>query len=188
MSSIYWAVAIAAVVIGLSYIGRRKQLQMKCIDDKVLAEVNNGELIGRVVYHGGMPQLPKPSSLALGVLQEALLLWNCRGEKAVIDFERWLKCEKITMETRPNVRGMPVTLLGPLIFLFGRPKIRYFLVVNYLDCNDEENNILLECRGEVDQQNVYDILHNRWQRAVKQQRPQRKFLEAAKNRERAYPG
>jgi hypothetical protein len=188
MNSIYWAVAIAAVIIGLSYIGRRKQIRMKCIDDKVLAEVNNGELIGRIVYHGGMPQMPKPSSLMLGVLPESLLLWNCCGEKVIINFDRWLKCEKITMETRPNVRGMPVTLLGPMIFLFARRKMRYFVVINYLDCNDEENNILFECQEEANQQNVHDILHNRWQRVAKQRRPKRKLLEPANKMERAYIG
>lgn len=168
MNSIYWAIAIVAVLSGLYHIGKRKQIQRKRIDDKMLAGVDNGELIGQIIYHGGMPQMPKPSSLAMGVLPDALLLWNYRGEKSIINFARWLQCEKLTMELRPNARGLLVTLLGPLIFLFTRNKARHFIVIKYFDCNDEENNILFECHGEANQQRVYGILHNKWQRATKQ--------------------
>ncbi|MDR7868235.1 MAG: hypothetical protein RIN56_15670 [Sporomusaceae bacterium] len=169
MNSIYWAVAFVIVLIALYYIGKRKQMQTKCVDDKVLTEVNNAKVIGRIIYHGGMPQMPKPSSLAAGVLPDSLLLWNHRGEKAIINFARWIQCEKLTMELRPNTRGLLITLLGPLVFLFTKHKIRHFIVIKYLDCNDEENNILFECNGETNQQHVYDILHNSWQ-GVKKQR------------------
>lgn len=163
MNNIYWASAIAAVIMGLYCMGRRKQIQMKCIDDKVLTEVENGELIGRLIYHGGMPQIPKPSSLTVGVLPDSLLLWNYRGEKNFVNFDSWIKCEKLTTETRPDSRGLLVTLLGPLIFLFTRQKVRYFIVIKYIDCDEEENNILFECPGEASQKQAYDILHNRWQ-------------------------
>lgn len=168
MNNIYWVAAIAVIIICLYRNGKRKQLQMKHINDKVLAEVNNGEVIGRIIYHGGMPQMPKPAPLVIGVLPLSLLLWNDRGEKTSVDFDHWLKCEKLTMETRPDTRGLLVTLLGPLIFLFARHKARYFIVIKYLDCNEEENNILLECGQEANQQHIYGILYDRWQRISKQ--------------------
>lgn len=162
MYNVYWGLGILVIFFGLYQIGRKKQAKVARMNDQVLASVNESKMISRIVYHGGLPEMPKPSPMYAGISPLELLLWNDRVKMIQVSFLRWLNCEKITTEVRPDTRGLLVTTLGPLIHLFSRSKLRFFIVIKYVDCNDEKNNILLECQSQSEQNQLYETLHDKW--------------------------
>lgn len=98
-----------------------------------------------LVYHGGIPELPKPQKLNLGLSDEYLLFFNDRGEYERIFYQECHNVDKIVTRHVPDTKGKSVVLWGPLIGFLLKVRYRYYIVIEYKDSMDKKNNILLEC-------------------------------------------
>ncbi len=129
-----------------------------------VARIENCEIehIGYFSYHGGYPQIPKPQKMNIALADDCFLMITNEGIKGKVDYARFKKYDKFTTKKNPDLRGKSVVLWGPFIGIFLKPKIRHFMVINYLDINNEHNNILLECKDVNELEMLNEKLKNRW--------------------------
>lgn len=120
------------------------------------------EHIGYFSYHGGYPQIPKPQKMNIALSDDYLLMVTKEGIKGKVDYARFRKCYKFTTKKHPDLRGRSVVLWGPFLGIFLKPKIKHFMVINYLDINEEENNILLECKEPNELEMINEKVEKSW--------------------------
>ncbi|NPV27550.1 MAG: hypothetical protein HPY81_08960 [Firmicutes bacterium] len=153
-----WVIAALLILGYFFFCGHRKLKEIKRVETMVKAENKNMEVFGSVTYHGGFPPMPKPSHLSVGLSDEYLVLYDRKGNYGRVYFDRFKNIEKFTTRTEADLKGKSVVFWGPLAPLVFRAKIRHFVVINYIDINDEENNILLETKELPEQKELYNRL------------------------------
>ncbi len=160
-----WLIIGSVSVLTFLIIIYRGNRQIKCRDTILenMARIDNNEIehIGYVSYQGGYPPIPKPQKLNIALSDDYLLMVTKEGIKGKVDYSRWIKCDKFTTKKNPDLRGKSVVLWGPFLGIFLKPKIRHFMVINYLDVNREENNILIECKDLSELDLINEKLENR---------------------------
>lgn len=141
-----------------------KQMKLRDTILENMARIENAEVehIGYVSYHGGYPQIPKPQKLNIALSDEYFLMVTNEGIRGKINYVRVKKCYKFITKKTPDLRGKSVVLWGPFLGIFMKPKIRHFVVVNYLDVNREENNILIECKDNTELGIINDKIQKSW--------------------------
>lgn len=144
----------------------RGNKQVKCRDSILenMARVENSEIehIGYLSYQGGFSQIPKPQKMNIALSDDYLVMVTKEGIKGKVDYARFRKCDKFTTKKHPDLRGRSIVLWGPLVGAFLKPKIRHFMVINYLDINKEENNILLECKDANELEMINEKVEKTW--------------------------
>jgi len=120
------------------------------------------EHLAVVSYHGGYPPLPKPQKLNIAVSDQYMVLMNRNGEIGKINFNTWADIDKFTTRKNPDMKGKSIVLWGPMVGIFLRPKLRHFVVVNYTDVNDCDNNLLIELPNEEEMRKTFDRLSAAW--------------------------
>jgi hypothetical protein len=155
---LYWPTIIIAIVVvcGFAYYRGYRNLQaITRLNDRIAKEYHIVEQLGSVSYHGGLPQLPKPVALKVGLASDSLVIYTTKGASDCVGFERIRKVDRFTTRRKADLRHQSVVLWGPLAPMVFKDKIRHFMVINYLDVNNDENNILFESRSAAMCQGLY---------------------------------
>jgi len=160
----WWWVVIVALGLSIAfsfYRGNRVMAKRSKILNNTGDDFSQEELTP-LSYHGGMPNMPKPQKLnmALSDAAEYLLFFNTKGEQERIYYKDCHKVEKIVTRHDPDMKGKSVVLWGPLIGFLVKVKFRYYIVIGYTDCTNNNNNILLEC-DEKDHKALFEQMRRR---------------------------
>jgi hypothetical protein len=148
LDNVILAILIAgAMVMLIVHVGYRKMQQVMSRDascaEKLGQKFGSIKILSPVVYHGGLPDHPKPSRLQLALVDNGLLLFDGCGYHIVIDR---LDCRAFDFFTiRQQSRNVlkSAVLFGPFTNMLFKDKLRHMISINYLDINREDNNLLL---------------------------------------------
>lgn len=159
-----FALGVAILTVcGYSFLrGYRKLKELERIDEQVHQEHCLLEVLGWVSYHGGVPLLPRPTSLKLGIASDCLVLYDARGGSGRVDFASIKKVDSFATLTKPNLKNKSVVMWGPLAPMLFRAKSRYFVVISYQDINGEDNNILLESQNAEQSTFLFEKVNGAW--------------------------
>lgn len=167
----FWVViaGIFILFLGVAYFrGDRKLKEIKKVESLVNEKLENVKA-GEVTYQGGFPPMPKPTQVTVGVSEDYMVLYDFKGTCGKVDFGQVKKIEKITTRKRPDTRGRSFVLWGPLVPLLLKVKIQHFIVINYIDVNQEENNVLFQSKDAAQINKVYEELNSRWHKYKKKE-------------------
>lgn len=150
-------IAITACMVVASKIGHRQKKKAAEKAEDVVREIflqNKVEFLGDIAYHGGLPQFPKPSMLVIGVSPDGLFMCDYKGWSDKVYFRTWLSVEKFIVQEKADTFGKSTVLLGPLVPILFKDKLRYFVTVKYIDQDQEQNHLVLETGTEELQQSI----------------------------------
>jgi hypothetical protein len=142
--------------------GRSKMREVELMDQHIAKKYQIEELLGPVSYHGGLPAMPRPAPLKVGLAGSALLLYSPKGEAETIPYQRIKKIEHFTTCTKANLKNKSVVLWGPFAPMIFRDKYRHFTLVKYIDIDNDENNLLLELKDKGACQSLANRLTSFW--------------------------
>lgn len=117
----------------------RENTKLENIDDKDIYYLS---------YHGGIPSIPKPQKLYVAIANQYILFFNDEGNSVKICSESFRMIDNVVTKKKPNLKGKSIILWGPFIGFFLTVKLRYYIIVEYIDSNNHDNNILLECESQ----------------------------------------
>lgn len=144
------AILIGFAVVALltvSYLkGRSKMREMELMDRRITEKYQIEEMLGSVSYHGGLPTMPRPAPLKVGLTGSSLVLYSQKGEAGTVPLQRIKKVEHFTTLTKANLKNKSVVFWGPLGPLIFKDKYRHFTLIKYIDIDNDENNLLLELK------------------------------------------
>ena len=103
------------------------------------------EYLGYIPYHGGLPEIPEPRKLNIAVSRDYLLLFSNTVHFGKITFSRWHAIETFTTKRKQGAGKQSLILWGPLNHLPRRDMVRHFIVIRYIDRENQENHLLLKC-------------------------------------------
>lgn len=116
------------------------------------------EYLDYISYHGGLPEIPKPQKLNIAVAQDYLLLFSNETRVCKVAFGRWHDIETFTTKLKHDPRKQSLVLWGPLSHLLHRDIVRHFMVIHYIDTEDQENHLLLEHPNQERLKELYERL------------------------------
>ncbi|MDD4236962.1 MAG: hypothetical protein PHT62_00195 [Desulfotomaculaceae bacterium] len=146
MKAILIGVAVL-VVLTISYLrGRSKLREVEQADQHFTEKFQIDELLGSVSYQGGFPQIPRPTPLKVGLADGSLVLYSLKGEAGAIPYQRIKKIDHFTTCTKANLKNKSVVFWGPFAPMIFKDKYRHFTRINYIDIDNDENNLLLELK------------------------------------------
>ena len=141
-------VCAIVVVACLGFLGCRGQrtLQRRKSFFQHISEINKTELeyLDYISYHGGLPEIPKPQKLNIAVAQDYLLLFPDATHFCKVAFGRWHDIETFTTKLKHDPKKQSLVLWGPVSHLLHRDIVRHFIVIHYVDVENQENHLLLE--------------------------------------------
>lgn len=153
---------ILAVIAGLAVVGRLGYMQQKKaaaimakVNQDILCQNPGAELLGPISYHGGFPQMAKPSVLQLSLTEEGLILYDYKGWLGKVHYQDWRGIERFTILAKADTTGKSTVILGPLVPYFYKDKLRYFIAIKYIDINNQENHLLIEPGSDTMQEDIY---------------------------------
>jgi hypothetical protein len=112
------------------------------------------EVFDDVAYQGGFPPMPKPARLNLGITESALVLYDNAGNSGLIEYEKIKKLDRfVTKQERK--RKFSLMAYGPIALVLNRPTFRHFFTVDYVDVNNEKNNVLVVVKTKEIADNLY---------------------------------
>ncbi|EHQ89413.1 hypothetical protein [Desulfosporosinus youngiae] len=169
----WWIIGgIAIIVIGWTWYRGNNMIKSR---ESLICEITrvgniNAKDIYYLSYHGGVPAIPKPQKLNIAIANQYILLFNDKGDNEKIYFRSFRKIDKLTTRKGPNLKGKSIVLWGPFVGLFLQVKLRYFIIIEYLDSNNQNNNILFECdlKGHKD---LYDKIYGYYNKAKNEPNP-----------------
>ena len=157
--------AICAIVAAyMAFLGYRGHKTLKRRDSflRQLRETDKTELqyLDLVSYHGGLPEIPKPQKLHIAVTKDYLLLFSSPQRFCKVAFGRWRSIETFT--TKPKQAPVKQSLLfwGPLVQLLNKEMLRHFIVIHYMDSENQVNNLLIELSSREKAEEVYEKLRS----------------------------
>lgn len=103
------------------------------------------QILGEVTYQGGFPLMPKPAHLNIGLTDSDLVLFDQRGGSGRIQYERFRKIDKFTIQKAKKHR-YSLMAWGPLALVLNKTNFQHFIVVKYWDANNERNNLLIQVK------------------------------------------
>ncbi len=118
----------------------------------------HAKLLGQIAYHGGIPEMPKIAKAYFGLAPAGMVFCDGRGLLGQVLFCNWLAIENFSILQKSGNIGRSTALLGPLVPIFFKDKVRHFIVIKYIDIDQEENNILLEASDKKTQQKIYESI------------------------------
>jgi hypothetical protein len=139
-------VCAIVMVACLGFFGFRgtRAIQRRELFFQHICEIDKTELeyLDYVSYHGGLPEIPKPQKLNIAVSRDYLLLFSNTIRFCKVAFGRWQDIETFT--TKLDAKKQSLVLWGPLSPLLHRDTVRHFIVIHYIDAENQENHLLLE--------------------------------------------
>lgn len=153
------AVVIGVFLAGIWVLGKKKRTaHVNAVETtaNLITQEHQGELVGLVAYQGGLSQLPKPCFLYLGVAEDGLVFYEKERFAAKLEFGDCVNAEKFSVKSKSGNFMKSTVMLGPLVPILFKDKIRHFLTVEYRDMDNEENHILLEITDKKLQSEIYD--------------------------------
>ena len=153
-------IMIIGAFIAVAYaIGYKKRKSHICLVEETADLINKehqGELVGRIAYQGGLPQVPKPCFLYLGVAEDGVVLYDNQRLAAEVKFSNCVDAEKFSVVYKAGNFMKSTVMLGPLVPILFKDKIRHFITIEYIDIHKEVNNILFETTDKPMQKDIYD--------------------------------
>lgn len=152
---------LVSVLFVVAWIGHKQKKKAEAdlikITREVLSQNPDTEMLGPISYHGGFPQMPKPSILQLAITDDSLLLYDYKGCSGKVYFREKREVDRFTVLMKADTVGKH-TMLGPLVPFFFKDKLRHFIAIKYIDGDREENHLLLEAGNKAAQQKIYEKL------------------------------
>ena len=156
------ALAATAGLIAVGLLGYKQQKKAAAATEKIDREILNRnpgtDLMGQISYHGGFPQMAKPSVLQLGLTKDGLIIYDYKGWSGKVYCRDWHGVERFTVLAKANTAGKSTVVLGPLVPLFFQDKLRHFIAIQYTDINGQENHLLFELDNETMQKKIFEKL------------------------------
>ncbi len=160
MGTVLLVCAIAVACLGFfGYRGkqvlRRRESFFQRIRESDKTEL---EYLGYISYHGGLPEIPKPQKLNIAVSKDYLLLFSNTTRFGKVAFGRWHEIETFTTKRKQDPRKQSLVLWGPLSHLLHKDTVRHFIVIHYIDTENQENHLLLEHPDQERLKELYERL------------------------------
>lgn len=160
-----WMMIAALIIVSLIIVFYRGSSRFKKLEkQKTLVNEKYPHVeIGRASYQGGCPSMPKLAKVTIGIANDdRLLIYDLAGKVEAIGFDKIKKIEKFTTKKNPDFKGRSVIFYGPLVPLIFKPKVSHFCVVNYVDINNETNNLLFNSNEREKLNQIYKSLYQGW--------------------------
>jgi len=158
-----WGIYVTGISLIIGYLWYRGYVRLNAFNNQEykLKEKNGPmELIGSCAYHGGLPQMPKPTNARLALSSGYLLLYTEKGVSSMVQFDKIRNVERFQTRTKPDPQKTSFVLMAP--FAAPRVKIRHFILINYMDIYAENNNILLEVLIFGNFETMYGRIRKKW--------------------------
>jgi hypothetical protein len=138
------------VLLTISYLrGRSKLREVELMDQQIADKYQTEEVLGPVSYQGGFPPIPRPTPLKVGLTDGSLVLYSLKGDTGTIPYQQIKKIDHFTTCTKANLKNKSVVFWGPIAPMIFKDKYRHFTRINYIDIDNDENNLLLELKDSV---------------------------------------
>ena len=154
-----FAIVAAACLGFLSYRGKQVLQRRKSFFQHI-SEIDKTEpeYLDYISYHGGLPEIPKPQKLHIAVAKDYLLLFSNPTLFCKVVFGRWHGIETFTTKRKHDPKKQSLVLWGPLSHFLHRDIVRHFIVIHYIDVENQENHLLLEHPNPERLQEIYERL------------------------------
>jgi hypothetical protein len=140
--------------------GDRLLKEKNRLDEHMVEIYGEMELFEDVHYQGGFPPIPKPSRMTIGITESELVLYNKAGENGRIEYDRIKKADRFTTKhDRKYKFGM--IAYGPIAILLNRPTFRNFFTMEYIDVDNERNNLLVIVKNKEMAENLLQAVRSR---------------------------
>ncbi len=152
--------AVAVACLGfLGYRGK-KALQRRESFFQHIRETDKTELeyLGSISYHGGLPEIPKPQKLNIAVTRDYLLLFPNTTRFCKVAFDSWHDIETFTTKRKREARKQSLVMWGAMSHLLHKDTVRHFIVVHYIDTENQENHLLFEHPDQERLKEIYESL------------------------------
>jgi hypothetical protein len=114
------------------------------------------EIVDNVSYQGGFPAMPKPCRLNLGITESELVLFDKAGNSGRIEYGKMRKVDRFTTKhQRDRKHRLSLIAYGPIAMMVNKPTFRHFFTVEYIDSNEERNNLLVTVGTKEIAENLY---------------------------------
>jgi len=147
------------IAIGVMYrVGyRRIQREEAFVSNAMyqISQIHNAKFLGRIAYHGGFPQIPRPTQLFLGMADDGLVLYDGQNPPEQAFCRDWLEVDQFSVMQKAEGAYKSIALLGPLVPFFYKDKTRHFITIHYSDVDRDENYIVLEAADKATQGELY---------------------------------
>ncbi len=163
----WWLIGgLALIFIGWTWYRGNKMIKSResLIRENTKLENIDHKDIYYLSYHGGIPSIPKPQKLYIAIANQHILFFNDKGDNEKVYFESFRMIDNVVTRKNPNLKGKSIVLWGPFIGLFLTVKIRYYIIIEYIDSKNNDNNILLECDSK-DYKPLYDKIYGCYNKA-----------------------
>jgi hypothetical protein len=104
-----------------------------------------------LTYQGGLPDIPTLQKLNIAASKDHLRFGNQT-------FCRFQKMEMFTTSRKQNSGPPSLVMWGLLNHLFFRDTIRRFMIINYTDPENHQNNLLFEHNNKKELEEIFDRL------------------------------
>lgn len=153
-------IGVVLLILGFSMYRSSKLLKEK---EKIDKEINNMHgsmnILGDVIYQGGFPPMPKPAHLTIGLTGSYMVLIDKKGRSGRIEYDRFRKIDKFTTSP-PNTKKYSLIAWGPLAMYFNRPTYQHFIVISYIDVDNDLNNLVFMIRDEENRNELFKSIQN----------------------------
>jgi len=160
METLLLICGIAVAYIGFLGYREKQAIQRRESFFQHIHEIDKTELeyLGSISYHGGLPEIPRPQKLNIAVSRDYLLLFSNTTRFCKVAFDRWHDIETFTTKRKQDARKQSLVLWGSLSHLLHKDMLRHFIVVHYIDSENQENHLLLEHPNQEKLKEFYERL------------------------------
>lgn len=160
-------IAIIIIIASVCFFrGHRKIDEYEKFKQSLKDNNNLTHVIENLAYHGGLPSMPKIQRLNAGLSRKDLVLYDYHGNWSKIQWSVVKNIEKIRTGSGSKSKPYDYSLWGSLLPMFGpmfrKREGRYFIAINYIDCDQDDNHLLLECTDLSQQTEVVNVLNDTW--------------------------
>jgi len=129
-----------------------------------IREVEQTELeyLDCIHYHGGLPEIPKPQKLNIAVSGAYLLLFSNAMRFGKVPFDRWHETEVFTTKRKQDPARLSIVTWGPWSQLVRKDIVRHFMVIHYIDSENQDNHLLLEHPDRERLKELHERLSTAW--------------------------
>jgi len=164
------ALLVCAIAVAcLGFFGYRGQrvLQRRESFFQHIRKIDKTELeyLGSISYHGGLPEIPKPQKLNIAVSKDYLLLFSNTTRFCKVAFGRWHDIETFTTRRKKDARKQSLVMWGSMSHLLHKDMVRHFIVVHYIDTENQENHLLLDHPDKERLKELYERLSSAYKNA-----------------------
>lgn len=161
----------AVTVASLCFFGCRgsREIHRRELFFQHMREIDKTDLeyLDYVSYHGGLPEIARPQKLNIAVSRDYLLLFSNTTRFCKVALGRWHDIETFTTKLKYDPKKQSLILWGPLSHLLHKDMSRHFIVIRYVDTENQENHLLLQHSSQKRLKELYERLsseHKSFQR------------------------